>query len=135
MSTFKQHVIDKLYRTWIQYNNIKILVDFDDTLKTFNVTAQEYCDEILETLKECQKYGAEVMLYTCRDGKKLHDALDYCEQRDLFFDKINPCYPFQPDMSAKPFCNILLDDKAGLEQAFEILKIALQNYKKFKDEE
>ena len=134
MFTIQSHV-DKLYLTWIKFGNIKILVDFDDTLKPFNTATPEFCDEIIETLKECQKYGAEISLYTCRDGRQLHDALDYCEQRDLFFDKINPIYPFQPHMSTKPYCNILLDDKAGLEQAFETLKIAFQNYKKLKDEE
>lgn len=134
MFTIQSHVI-KLYSTWVNYGNIKILVDFDDTLKPFNVMTSEFCDEIIETLKECQKYRAEISLYTCRDGKQLHEALNYCEQKGLLFDKINPIYPFQPHMSAKPYCNILLDDKAGLEQAFETLKTAFKMYKRYKDEE
>lgn len=123
--------VNKLFNSWVKYNNIRVLVDFDDTLKPFNTASKEFCESVISILKEAQKYNAKIILWTCRSGERLLSAIKYCEEKDLKFDEVNPTNPFLVGYSQKAYGNIQLDDKAGLEQALTILKLALYKYKKF----
>lgn len=125
--------VDKLYNVWVEHKNIIIAVDFDDTLCPWNTASKEFCRELIDLLIECKQFGAKLMLYTCRDGHSLEEAIDYCEQHNLTFNRVNPSGT-QFGLSCKPFYNILLDDKAGLEQAFTVLCLALQKYKLYQYE-
>lgn len=126
--------VNKLYNTWVKYGNIRILVDFDDTIKPYNTANQEFCDDVVKTLLEAQSYGAVVVLWTCRSGDRLLSAIEYCESNGLKFNEVNPTNPFLPGYSQKAYGNIQLDDKGGLEEALLILKLALIKYKKYKHE-
>lgn len=123
--------VEKLYQAWIKYKGIRILVDYDDTIKPYNTATEALCKDIIDTLIEAKKLGATVVLWTCRSGARLNEALKYCESIGLEFTEVNPTTPFLPGYSMKAYGNILLDDKAGLEQALTTLKLALYKYKKF----
>lgn len=123
--------VEKLYQAWIKHKNIRILVDYDDTIKPYNTASEALCKDIINTLIEAKKLGATIVLWTCRSGTRLNEALKYCESIGLEFTEVNPTTPFLPEQSTKAYGNILLDDKAGLEQALTTLKLALYKYKKF----
>lgn len=123
--------VEKLYQVWIKYKGIRILVDYDDTIKPYNTATEALCKDVIDTLIEAKKLGATVVLWTCRSGARLNEALKYCESIGLEFTEVNPTTPFLPGYSMKAYGNILLDDKAGLEQALTTLKLALYKYKKF----
>lgn len=123
--------VAKLYQAWLKYKGVRILVDYDDTLKPYNTASIELCEDVINTLKEAQEYGASVVLWTCRSGERLQNAIDYCKSVGLEFADVNPTEPFLPGYSQKAYGNIVLDDKAGLEQALTTLKLALNKYKKF----
>lgn len=126
--------INKLFNAWVKYGNIRILVDFDDTIKPYNTASKELCDDVINTLLEAQNYGAVVVLWTCRSGPRLLSAIEYCESKGLKFSEVNPTNPFLPGYSQKAYGNIQLDDKGGLEQALTVLKLALIKYKKYRYE-
>ena len=71
-------------------NNKIIAVDFDGTL-----CENEYPEigvpiyGVIERLIEEQKAGAKVILWTCRSGKQLADAVYWCALHGLRFDAIN----------------------------------------------
>ncbi len=54
-----------------------IAVDFDDTLRFTDGTPNTH---LITQLKSEQKRGAIVILWTCRAGKSLADALSYLRQ-------------------------------------------------------
>lgn len=72
-----------------EYRRI-IAVDFDGTLA--KTRFPEIIKPIPKTIKYCkrrQKDGAILILYTCRKGKDLQDAVEWCKGQGLIFDYVN----------------------------------------------
>lgn len=124
-----EYYITKLYKDWIKHGKIIICVDYDQTILPYQDFEQELCQMVVNTIKEAQQIGATVILFTCRDGEMLEKAKVYCKSIDLHFDDINPITPFLPGYSHKPYCNLMLDDKAGLLSALYTLQGAIAMYK------
>jgi hypothetical protein len=99
----------------IDFTGIKIAVDFDGT-----IVEHEY-PEIgkeklfaFQTLKELNKLGASLILWTFRTGKELDDAVEYCRQNGVEFYAVNKSYPeeiFDESVSRKINADIFIDDK------------------------
>ena len=97
------------------FTNIKIAVDFDGT-----IVEHEYPGigkEILfafQTLKELNKLGANLILWTFRTGKELEEAVEYCRKNGVEFYAVNKNYPeeiFDETVSRKINADIFIDDK------------------------
>ena len=97
------------------FTGIKIAVDFDGT-----IVEHEY-PEIgkeklfaFQTLKELEKKGARLILWTFRAGKELDDAVEYCRKNGIEFYAVNKNYPeeiFDETVSRKIDADIYIDDK------------------------
>ena len=97
------------------FTNIKIAVDFDGT-----ITEHQY-PEIgkeklfaFQTLKELEKRGARLILWTFRTGKELNDAVEYCKKNGIEFYAVNKNYPeevMDESVSRKINADIYIDDK------------------------
>ena len=94
---------------------IKIAVDFDGTIV-------EHCYPAIgepklfafETLKELQKRGFLIILWTFRVGKELDDAVDFCRSKGLEFYAVNKSYPeevFDASTPRKIDAEIFIDDR------------------------
>lgn len=99
----------------IDFTNIKIAVDFDGT-----IVEHEYPEigkEMLfafQTLKELDKIGARLILWTFRSGKELDEAVEFCRKNGVEFYAVNKNYPeeiFDGTMSRKIDADIYIDDK------------------------
>jgi hypothetical protein len=95
--------------------NIKIAVDFDGT-----IVEHEYPQigkEMLfafETLRELQKHGALLVLWTFRSGQELEDAVEYCRKKGVEFYAVNRNYPeevYDNTISRKVNADVFIDDK------------------------
>lgn len=65
-------------------------VDFDGTLcKSEYPKIGAENKRLIETLKEIRKGGDELILWTCRHGKPLEEAVEWCKERGLEFDAVN----------------------------------------------
>lgn len=67
-----------------------IAVDFDGTLcenRYPEIGAPKQA--VIDAIKKMQKDGHEFILWTCRDGELLNQALEFLNQQDLHFSKIN----------------------------------------------
>ena len=114
--------VDRLMKEWDEHGSLFVAFDFDNTVfdyhrKGFSFPAVEFL------LKECKKAGLKLILFTAKETKEeLDRCVDYCKERGYEPDFIN----MSPVMNTKkPYYNILLDDRAGLEGAATILSIAL----------
>ncbi len=78
----------------IQTDGRVIAVDFDGTLceSEFPKIGAPKADVIRE-LKERQKHGDSVILWTCREGTLLRAAVRWCTNHGLRFDAINENLP------------------------------------------
>lgn len=94
-----------------------IAVDFDGCLCTNEwPEIGEPNLRAFHELKKRQKNGARVILWTCRTGDRLQEAVDYCHMFGLDFDAVNANAPeaiaeYGGD-SRKIFAHEYWDDKA-----------------------
>lgn len=117
-----------------------IAVDFDGTLCSdlypqigkANVALFQY-------LKMLQRMGDRLILWTCRCGVPLKEAIEFCEERGLIFDAVNENLPeiierFGSD-SRKIFADIYIDDRSvkclELEITDPTLRKSLPKYRLF----
>lgn len=75
--------------------NVPILaIDFDGTLAHGHYPETTDPDqELIQTLIELQKKGCKLILWTCRTGKYLANAIQLCEAEGLTFDAVNENLP------------------------------------------
>jgi len=99
----------------IDITNIKIAVDFDGTIVDHQYP--EIGKEKLfafQTLKELEKKGARLILWTFRTGKELDDAVEFCHKNGIEFYAVNKNYPeeiFDNSVSRKIDADIYIDDR------------------------
>ena len=102
-----------------EYRRI-IAVDFDGTLAVTKFP--EIIKPIPKMIKYCkqlQRGGAILILNTCRKGKDLQDAVEWCAAHGLVFDYVNentaeyrPISNFCRTDTRKIFAHEYIDDKA-----------------------
>jgi len=110
-----------------------IAVDFDGTIVEHRYP--EIGKEKLfafETLKELQKQGHLLILWTFRTGKELEEAVEYCRKNGLEFFAVNNSYPeeeFNPSISRKINADLFIDDRniGGLIGWGEIYQMLSEN--------
>lgn len=94
--------------------NFIIAFDFDGTCCEDNFpNIGKPKVRVLEKLKKEQLEGTSLILWTCRSGKYLEDALDWLADYGIIPDAVNeniPSLGFKT--SNKIFANIYLDDRA-----------------------
>ena len=104
---------------------------------------------VIVQAKEFKKYGAELILWTCREGGILQEALNRCKQFGLEFDAVNSNAPSQAIyMQAalknqgamfahrKIFADIYVDDRSpgSIEHFLKMnAQVTCANYKIEKD--
>lgn len=88
-----------------------IAVDFDGTLCNYkNPGIGEPKLEVIEKVKELAADNF-LILWSCRKGKALKEAVKWCEQYGLFFDAVNKNAPGKKS-SRKIYADWYIDDKA-----------------------
>ena len=93
-----------------------IAVDFDGTLcenEYPNIGAPK--DNVITAVKQYHNFGWKIVLWTCRNGNQLLEAIEWCEEHGLKFDAVNCNIPevqqeFGGD-TRKVFANVYLDDR------------------------
>lgn len=93
-----------------------IAVDFDGTLcenKWPEIGTPN--EELIEYLRDRQKNGDKLILWTCRVDNMLREAVEWCKEKELIFDAVNENLPeivenFGSD-TRKIFANEYIDDR------------------------
>lgn len=94
-----------------------IAVDFDGTLceEAYPKIGKANV-ELISLLLTMRKYGHELILWTCRSGALLDNAIEWCEKRGLRFDAYNTNLPriieeYRGRDSRKITYDMLIDDR------------------------
>jgi hydroxymethylpyrimidine pyrophosphatase-like HAD family hydrolase len=95
--------------------NKLIAVDFDGTIVTHAYPRiGKEIPYAIETLKQLQRDGYRLVLWTVRSGKLLDEAVEFCLSKGLEFYAVNANYP-EEEMSDKDSrkvnANIYIDDR------------------------
>lgn len=92
-------------------------VDFDGTLceSTYpNIGAPNIA--LITHLIKRREQGNKIILWTCRVGERLQEAVEWCKERGLEFDAVNDNVPEMIEHwgnnPRKVFANVYIDDLA-----------------------
>lgn len=92
-----------------------IAVDFDGTIAK---TRFPYIVELIPEatyITKWRRMGHKVVLWTCREGEVLEQALQFCKDKGIQFDAINQNIQTKyKDDPRKIFADIYLDDKCPM---------------------
>ena len=92
-------------------------IDFDNTcaLEDFPGVGPDV-PYAAETLKKLQEQGHKIILWTCRTGELLTQAVHWCNDHSLYFDAVNQNLPEVIEQmggdSRKIHADIYIDDKS-----------------------
>ena len=94
-----------------------LAVDFDGTLSLGTWPDVGPANEkLFRFLKKRKDEGDKLILWSCRVGKPLEDAVAWCRENDLEFDAVNDNLPEVIEIygtnSRKISCDYYIDDKA-----------------------
>lgn len=110
-----------------KYGKLVIGFDFDNTIFDYHNKGGDF-SQVIELLQECKELGYTLCLYTLEsDPKRLDWKIEYCRHFKIEPDYINHS-PILAGTS-KPFFNILLDDRAGLEESYKTLRRVINHVK------
>lgn len=99
-------------------------VDFDNTLAVTRFPEiVEPKAKVLAAVKMLKANGHKIILWTCRAGKELEAAVEWCRQQGLVFDAVNEQLPEQAarwgNDTRKVYADFYIDDKAMTVEALE----------------
>ena len=114
----------RLLEEYKKYGRLIVAFDFDNTIFDYHNNEGDY-SEVIHLLNRCYKLGFYLVLFTCEENlielqakqRQTAEILGLDENFKLYINE-SPIFT----KSRKPYYNILLDDRAGLEESYEILK-------------
>ena len=110
-----------------------IAIDFDGSIcRNKYPEIGEPMPLAIESIKELRERGHDLILWTCRQGDLLDEAVEWCKEHGIPFDLVNEFEPnnlkaFGGVAGNKVFANIYIDDRnlggfPGWERAMELIK-------------
>ena len=113
----------RLYKDYKAHGKLIIAFDFDNTIFDIHGNGDTY-PEVTRVLQDARKAGHTLVLFTANEGYRLQMIRVYLNELGLNPDYVNESPVFKDNR--KPYYNILLDDRAGLESAYTQLDEFLQ---------
>ena len=114
---------ERLWSEYEKYGKIIVATDFDDTLFNYHGKEDFSYEAVTNLLKRCRKLGFYICIFTGTPKNKWKNIRFYMAKIGVEFDTINKNpFPMPFGNNGKIYYNILLDDRAGLASAYEILK-------------
>ena len=122
----KENTYERLLKEYKAYNTLVVAFDFDNTVYDYHQVGMEFT-EMIQLLQELKTIGCYLIIFTANEDETF--VKNYCDEKKIPFDAINENPPFYQSNARKIYYNILLDDRAGLQEAFEHLKKLLKAVK------
>lgn len=112
-----------------------IAIDFDGTIcRNKYPEIGDPMPLAIWSIKKLKERGHDLILWTCRQGEQLEEAVRWCEEHGIPFDLVNEFEPnnlkaFGGVAGNKVFANIYIDDRnlggfPGWKRAMELIKEA-----------
>lgn len=126
-----ERCVNRMLGWYKKHGNLIVAFDYDDTVYDFHKQDFAY-PEVTALLKECSELGFVMILFTGHTDKDYETLKSDLAEQGIRVDAINESTVKDEMFKKKIYCNILLDDKAGLGQAYEILRRTVDVIKKEK---
>lgn len=110
----------RLLKEYQQYGSLVIAYDFDNTIYDFHKKGETY-HMVIDLLDQLKSIGCYMICFTANDNYAF--VLNFLNQNQIPFDKINENPPFFKCNERKIYFNALLDDRCGLQQVYNELNL------------
>jgi len=108
----------RLYSEYEEHGSLVVAFAFDNTVYDFHKNGWKF-DDVVNLLRKLKSINCHLIVFTaCQEGDKV---VDYIVANNIPFDSINENPPFFHSESRKIYFNVLLDDRAGLSECFNLL--------------
>lgn len=115
----------RLYKEYLRHPRLCIALDFDNSIFDVHNQGHTYEDTI-SLIKKCQKLNFYITIFTASDESRHLFILEHCKNIGIDVAAINKNpIPLPYGNYGKIYYNILLDDRAGLGEASDTLKMLL----------
>ena len=122
----KEQQVERLRSELAAHGSLFVAFDFDNTIFDYHNQGFDYSG-IISLLRRCSEQGHKMILLTSNeDDEKMAFIRHYCQHFGIRIDYVNE-NPIVCKGCRKPYYNILIDDRAGLAEACEVL-IEVLNY-------
>lgn len=122
--------LNRLINEWEQYGKIIIAVDFDDTISPFRYDDEEakfLYNRVWNLLEVSYQTGAYIVCHTACNPDRYTEIKHLFNQNgipEVYINETPIDLPYG-NKGSKVYANIFLDDRAGLNEALEMLETAL----------
>ena len=121
-----ENTFNRLLKEYKEHKSLVVAYDFDNTVYDFHQEGHHYTD-VIELLQALKKIGCYLIIFSANEDVSF--IKQYCSQKDIPFDAINENPPFFTSKARKIYYNILLDDRAGLKEAYDSLTRLIKTIK------
>jgi hypothetical protein len=116
---------ERLKKEYDTHKKLIVAVDFDDTVFDFHNQGHNYL-QVVTLLRRCQKLGFYIVMFTGSHPDKWLTQAEYLKNLGVKIICVNENpIPLPFGNNGKMYYNILLDDRAGLYQAYTVLDIVV----------
>lgn len=113
----------RLFNEYNKYGSIVVAYDFDNTVYDFHKKGETY-ENVIELLRELKSIGCYLTVWTANTDEAF--VAQYLHMNEIPFDGYNENPPFFKSDARKIYYNALLDDRAGLLQVYQELKLLIR---------
>ncbi len=122
----KDHVYQRLLDEYHKYNSLVVAYDFDNTVYDFHNKGWTF-SQTIDLIRALKSIGCYLIIFTANQDEAF--VQKYCTDKGIPFDSINENPPFYTSNSRKIYYNVLLDDRAGLRETFDLLNKLVRELK------
>ena len=113
------NAFNRVLQEYQKHDSLVVAYDFDNTVYDYHQQGHTY-PLMIELLKELKNIGCYLIIFTANADENF--VKKYCRDNSIPFDAINNNPPFYKSDSRKIYYNVLLDDRSGLRQTYDVLK-------------
>lgn len=120
----RERCISRLIEEYNRYGQLIVAYDYDNTVFDYYGKGHTF-SKVIEIIRSCKKMGFHLTVFTSCNEDRYKEIKKYLKENDIPFDSINETPDHIPFKGRKVYYNILLDDRAGLAEAYTQLQAVL----------
>ena len=121
--------VERLLKEYAKHPRLIVAIDFDSTVFPWKEDSDHH--RALSLIRRAQKAGFYIVVFTASSPDRYQFMSAFLQERHIYVDSVNANpIPLPFGNNGKIYYNLLLDDRAGLGQACDILEQVLNEIEK-----